>query len=54
MKTIRIVNCSDALFWYAEYIGRVFNVICEDSYEYIVRTPEGTTNVVRKKDCEVI
>jgi hypothetical protein len=52
--TIRIVKCSDAMFWYADFVGCEFVVICEDIREYIVRTPGGYSNIVKKLDAIII
>jgi len=52
--TIKITGCSDALFWYAKWIDHEFVVICQDLTEFLVRTPGGTTNIVKTIDCEII
>lgn len=54
MLRIKIVSCSDSMFWYKEYVGEEFGVIGEDPTEFVVKTPSGYLNIVRKIDAEVI
>lgn len=51
---IKIVGCRDTQMWYKNHIGLVCGVIGEDSKDYVVRQPEGYTNIVKKSDAEVI
>ena len=53
---IRITKTSDVLYWYSNYIGRVFNVkfLDERAGEFVVNTPEGYVNIIKQADCEVV
>jgi hypothetical protein len=51
---IRVITCSDSLFWYANHIGKVFTTINETAEDYLVREPSGYTNIILKKDCEEV
>jgi hypothetical protein len=47
---IEITHCSIPRAWYMDHIGKRFKVEREEKHEYVVRTPQGHTNVVRKSD----
>jgi hypothetical protein len=40
--------------WYANYINDDFYVLHHDQTEYMVRTPTGTTNIVKLYDAEIL
>lgn len=53
---IKIINCSDSLFWYSKHLSEIFDVHkvehdvfwCREKNEY------GCLNFVLKEDCEVL
>ncbi len=53
---VRIIRCSDSLFWYNSHIGEVFRVrkICPD--RYMVREDDdcGYINFILYQDCEIV
>lgn len=51
---IEIQKCSTLRAWYVDHVGKRFKVIREEKYEYLVRTPQGHTNFVRKDDAVFI
>lgn len=52
--TIKITSCNDSLMWYYQFIGFKFTVIFQDLTEYLVRTPSGTTNIVKINDADIV
>lgn len=55
-KRIKIIDCSDPMFWYAEYLGtdKEFAVIKEERDRYWTREDAGYLNFVLKKDAEEV
>ncbi len=57
--TIKVVWCSDTLFWYNHYLGQTFTVlryeqnVYKGNNVYWVREPSGYTNFILEKDCEL-
>lgn len=53
---IKILLCSDKIFWYNKYLNEIFEVRRESSDRYWVRErgQYGCLNFVMKTDCEVI
>lgn len=49
-----IIDCSDPYMWYAGMIGKRVPFLYEDSNHYWSREPAGYSNIVRKKDAEII
>ena len=49
-KTIRIIKCSDPSYWYKGKEGESFSLLFEDREEYVVKTNDGYTNIVRLGD----
>lgn len=50
---VKIISCSDALFWYNQYIDEIFDVIKTEEDIYWVREPSGYKNFILRKDAEV-
>ena len=51
---IKIIKCSDVLFWYNSYIGSTFEAYREYKDQYLARAPDGYSNIIKKIDCEVV
>lgn len=53
---IKILLCSDSIFWYNKYTGEIFDIVRESSDRYWVRERDqyGCLNFVMKTDCEEI
>ena len=53
---IRILKCSDSLYWYNQHIGSVFYVYRIDTDRYWCREENeyGCLNFVLISDCEVV
>ena len=49
---VKIISCSDALFWYNQHIGEIFDVIKTEEDIYWVREPSGYKNFILRKDAE--
>lgn len=47
---VRVESCRDAHLWYADHIGEVFSLFEEDRDSYLVRAPDGYTNVIWRED----
>lgn len=54
MLRVRVIACSDCSFWYARHIGGIFAVLYCDRDEWVVRTPDGTTNIIKTCDAEMV
>lgn len=51
---IKIIKVSDTLLWYNNHIGQVFTPHREYDDSYLVRCPDGLSNIVYKWDCEIV
>ena len=51
---IKIIKCSDGLMWYNNQIGQVFTPYREYEDSYLVRCPDGLSNIVYKTDIEIL
>lgn len=53
---IKILHCSDSMFWYNRHIGETFKVVRIESDRFWVREQDefGYLNFVLAKDCEVV
>ena len=53
---IKILHCSDSMFWYNKHIGEIFKVVRIESDRFWVREQNefGYLNFVLAKDCEVV
>lgn len=58
MKALRIINCSDPLMWYREFIGMEVVYLGEDNDAkgpiYWSRDGGGYKNIILKQDAELI
>ena len=54
MKRILITGCSDSMFWYGGYIGTSWPLLLECSEEYVVKACDGYSNIVLKKDGQLV
>jgi|694.fasta_scaffold07822_23 hypothetical protein len=54
---IKIISHGDGIVWYANHVGKVFDVVREDretSDVFWAREPEGFINIVYKKDAQIV
>lgn len=51
---VRITRCPSTVLWYNPYVGDTFYSYREYDDSYLVRTPNGTSNIIYKTDCEVV
>ena len=51
---IKITRCQLQTLWYNCYIGVTFCYYREYVDSYLVRTPDGTSNIIFKTDCEKV
>ncbi len=51
---LKIIKCSDPLFWYCKLVGQILPLVREYDDCYMSREPDGFANIVRKEDAEVI
>lgn len=51
---ILIERCSDGMMWYASSVGLSVPLLFQDEGEFVVRTPNGYTNIVLLKDGRVV
>lgn len=51
---VKIVKCSNPEYWYADKIGKVFEVINNDNENYEAISAYGTEGYILKKDTEII
>ena len=51
---VLIESCRDPHLWYADHIGERFSIFEQDRDTYLVRAPDGYTNVVWKEDGKVV
>ena len=54
MQKIKIIYCYDTLLWYNLFIGQTFTSYREYEDSYLVRTPDGLSNIIYKRDSEII
>lgn len=47
---VYIAGCSDPMMWYSNKIGTTVPIITEASNEWVVRCPDGYSNIVLKQD----
>lgn len=47
---VYVAGCSDPMMWYSDKIGVTVPIITEDSNEWVVRCPDGYSNIVLKQD----
>lgn len=50
---IKIIKCSDPLMWYNSHIGGEFDAYRLSGDEYLVRAPDGYSNIIKVSDCEL-
>ena len=53
-KRLLITNCSDAMMWYANKVGKEVDFIREESDCYISREDVGFINIVKKCDAVIL
>lgn len=53
---VKILKCSDSMYWYSKYIGEVFKVSRVTPNEYWTRERNmyQALNFISKGDCEVV
>jgi hypothetical protein len=51
---IEITSAPNETSWYADKIGEQFDVICVESFGYVVRDEGVERYFVRKEDCKII
>ena len=49
---VRVNRCRDSHLWYADHIGETFCIMEEDRESFLVRSPDGYTNVIWREDGE--
>ncbi len=47
---VKVNTCRDRHLWYADHIGERFLLIEQDRDSYLVRSPDGYTNVIWRED----
>lgn len=53
MSVIKIIKCSDSLFWYADKVGQILELRRPSEFsnhEYICTDDSGYANIVKKCD----
>lgn len=53
-KRLLITNCSDAMMWYANKVGKEVDFIREESDCYLSREDAGFINIVKKCDAVIL
>lgn len=55
-KQIKIIACSNSIYWYNKHIGETFDVQSENQQQYWVREKDAYSclNFVLKSDSEII
>lgn len=55
-KVLKIIDCSDGQFWYADMVGKYVPYVRKHTNEgiYISREPAGYTNIVKIGDAELV
>ena len=51
---LKIIKCSDTLYWYKDLVGQLVPLLREYEDCYMSREPDGFANIVRKEDAEVV
>jgi len=51
---LKLIKCSDSLYWYKDLIGQEVPLLREYEDCYLSREPDGYANIVRKEDAEVV
>ena len=51
---VRIESCRDSHLWYADHVGESFSLFEEDRDTFLVRAPDGYTNVVWREDAKKV
>lgn len=54
MKALKIIKCSDSLYWYRDLVGQKVPFIRELGEGYLALEPDGYTNIVQKHDAKII
>jgi hypothetical protein len=54
MQQIKILKCSDRLYWYSSLIGQQVPLLREYEDCYMSREPDGFANIVKKEDAEIV
>jgi len=54
MEKLKIIKCSDTLYWYKDLVGQLVPLLREYEDCYMSREPDGFANIVRKEDAEVV
>lgn len=53
-KVLLITGCTDPLMWYAGLVGQEVPFLIEHPDCYMGREPAGYSNMVHKKDAEIV
>lgn len=51
---VKITRCPSQSLWYNSFVGQIFSAYREYDDSYLVRTPDGYSNIIFKTDCEAI
>lgn len=54
MQQLKIIKCSDNLYWYNNLIGQTVPLLREYEDCYMSREPDGFANIIKKEDAEVV
>ena len=47
---VKVNSCRDRHLWYADHVGEHFSLIEQDRDSFLVRSPDGYTNVIWRED----
>ena len=50
---VKIEKCDDGMMWYSNYVGESFKILRNFTHECLVRTPDGTTNIILHTDSTI-
>lgn len=51
---IKIIKCSEEVFWYSDKIGKTYDVLSIDDNDYFVYRGDGQCGCLSIDDCEII
>lgn len=54
MSKLLITGCTDPLMWYSGRAGESFELIRDKDDSFLVHAADGYSNIVLKKDCEIV
>lgn len=54
MTQLKIIKCSNRMYWYRDSIGKLFPFVREENDYYISREPTGYINIIKKEDAEKV